>query len=91
MKFNGALVKTEERVIGVAVVENNFLDLDPETRAKRMLQYHKGFGGKVPVVVLLESIENKENYWGRPDLIPLVKDVPLNMMTFKTWTAPDEA
>ncbi len=46
MKFNGALVKTDERVIGVAVVENDFLDLDPEVRAKRLMQYHKGFGGR---------------------------------------------
>lgn len=90
MKFNGALVKTKDRVIGVAVVEEDFMSLDPATRGKRMLQYYKGFGSEVPVVALIASAENKEQFFGRPDLIPLLADVPLNMMTFKTWNAPDE-
>ena len=29
MKFNGALVKTDTRVIGVAVVDKSFVDKDP--------------------------------------------------------------
>ncbi len=90
MKFNGALVKTKERTIGVAVVEDTFLELDPIERGQRMSQYVKGFGGNTPVVLLISSSNNQEQYFGRPDLIPLVAEVPLNMMTFKTWEAPDE-
>ena len=36
MKFNGALVKTDTRVIGVAVVDKSFVDKEPMERAKYM-------------------------------------------------------
>lgn len=89
MKFNGSLVKTKDKVIGVAVVEENFLNLEPHIRAERMMQYYRGFGEKVPVVVLISSDENKEKFFGRPDLISNLKDIPLNMMTFKSWSIPE--
>ncbi len=91
MKFNGALVKTDARVIGVAVVDKNFLDKEPLERAKYMQAFIEGFGGKVPVVLLLGSknFSESEEFWGRPDLVQHLKEIPLNMMTFKPYTAPD--
>lgn len=92
MKFNGALVKTSTRVIGVAVVDKSFINKDPILRAKYMQAYIQGFGGQTPVVLLLGDdahMSATENYWGRPDLVNQLKDIPLNYMTFKTWTAPD--
>lgn len=92
MKFNGALVKvSDEQVIGVAVVEEDFLEQPMETRIARMKQYKEGFGPQVPIVLLLEAASgnSEETYWGRPDLIESLKEVPLNMMTFKTYEAPD--
>lgn len=92
MKFNGALVKTPARVIGVAVVDKSFVDKDPIERAKYIQAYIQGFGNRVPVVLLLgdsKDIGAKEDFWGRPDLVEHLKDIPLNMMTFKTYTAPD--
>lgn len=91
MKFNGALVKTmANKTIGVAVVDQSFLDLEPAVRGQRMMQFRQGFGGETPVVVLIASEENKEQYLGRPDLIDQLREIPLNMMTFKTWNAPEE-
>ena len=58
MKFNGALVKTDTRVIGVAVVDKSFVDKEPMERAKYMQAYIQGFGGKAPVVLLLGSEDN---------------------------------
>ncbi|MDO4281648.1 MAG: hypothetical protein Q4C56_08460 [Peptococcaceae bacterium] len=92
MKFNGALVKTDARVIGVAVVDKSFVDKEPLERAKYIQAYIKGFGGQVPVVLLLGNADNlgdSEDFWGRPDLVAHLKEIPLNMMTFKTYTAPD--
>lgn len=91
MKFNGAMVKTlTNQHIGVAVVDASFLDLDPADRGAKMMQFRAGFGGQVPVVVLIASDENKEQYLGRPDLIEQLREIPLNMMTFKTWNTPEE-
>lgn len=92
MKFNGALVKTDTRVIGVAVVDKSFVDQDPIERAKKIQGFIKGFGGQVPVVLLLGSaddISETEKFWGRPDLVQQLVEIPLNMMTFKTYEAPD--
>lgn len=50
MKFNGALVKTDTRVIGVAVVDKSFVDKEPMERAKYMQAFIQGFGGNAPVV-----------------------------------------
>lgn len=93
MKFNGALVKvSDEQVIGVAVVEEDFLEQPMETRIARMKQYKEGFGPHVPIVLLLEAAtsSSKEIFWGRPDLTEQLKEIPLNMMTFKTFEAPDD-
>lgn len=92
MKFNGALVKTDARVIGVAVVDKSFVEKDPMERAKYIQAFIQGFGGQAPVVLLLgdkEDLGSSEQFWGRPDLVEHLKEIPLNMMTFKTYTAPD--
>lgn len=92
MKFNGALVKTDTRVIGVAVVDKSFVDKEPMERAKCMQAFIQGFGGNAPVVLLLgdkDNLGDKEQFWGRPDLVEHLREIPLNMMTFKTYTAPD--
>ena len=92
MKFNGAIVKTPAREIGVAVVDKSFIDKEPLDRAKYIQAYIKGFGGQVPGVLLLGDAKDlgaEENFWGRPDLVEHLKEIPLNMMTFKTYNAPD--
>ena len=92
MKFNGALVKTSVRTIGVAVTDKSFVDKDPMERAKYIQAYIKGFGGEVPVVLLLgdeNDFNEEEKFWGRPDLVEQLKEIPLNIMPFKTYTAPD--
>lgn len=92
MKFNGALVKiSDKETIALAVVEGDFLELPMEERIARMKQYKAGFDPKLPLVLLLEapSAETREQYWGRPDLIEKLKEIPLNMMTFKTYEGPD--
>lgn len=91
MKFNGALVKTDTRVIGVAVVDKDFIKKEPLERAKNMQAFIEGFGNNVPVVLLLGSkdFSETEEFWGRPDLVQQLKEIPLNMMTFKSYTAPD--
>ena len=92
MKFNGALVKTDARVIGVAVVDKSFIDKDPMERAKYIQAFIRGFGGNAPVVLLIgdaNDVGKSEQFWGRPDLVEHLKEIPLNMMTFKTYIAPD--
>lgn len=94
MKFNGALVKTSTRVIAVAVVDKEFINKDPNIRAKYMQAYIEAFGGKYPVVLLFGAKSNEyadnEEFWGRPDLVQQLKDIPLNMMTFKPYSIPDD-
>lgn len=93
MKFNGALVKVnDDLTIGLAVVEKGFLDLPMEERIRRMKMYKAAFDPSFPLCLLIEAPteHDREEYWGRPDLTEALKEIPLNMMTFRTYEGPDD-
>lgn len=90
MKFNGALIKTSEKVVALAVTNKSFKDLPAAERVEKIKQYMTAFPEGVPFLLLLVSEDGKEEeFFGRPDLVELVSEIPLNFITFKTYTTKE--
>ena len=89
MKFNGALVQLDDMVIAVAVDDAEFLSLPQEDKMARMRAYQSAFP-KAPFVMLLDMGAGESEYFGRPDLIARLKEVPLNYITFKVYETKED-
>lgn len=84
MKFTGAIVKTEGKNIAVAVVADSFLTLPQAEKMAEMRRYASAFPG-LPLVFMTMAEDGESEFFGRPDLIALLSDVPLNYIIFKTF------
>ena len=84
MKFNGALVQLEDMVIAVAVDSADFLSLPQPEKMAKMRAYQSAFP-KTPFVMLLDMGAGESEFFGRPDLVAKMREVPLNYITFKVY------
>lgn len=89
MKFNGALVQLEDMVIAVAVDSADFLSLPQEEKMAKMRAYQSAFP-KTPFVMLLDMGAGESEFFGRPDLVAKMRDVPLNYITFKVYETKED-
>lgn len=89
MKFNGALVQLEDMVIAVAVDSVDFLSLPQPEKMAKMRAYHSAFP-KTPFVMLLDMGAGESEFFGRPDLVAKMRDVPLNYITFKVYETKED-
>ena len=88
MQFTGAIVKTEGKNIALAVVADSFLTLPQAEKMAEMRRYATAFPG-LPVVFMTMDADGQSEFFGRPDLINLLSDVPLNYIIFKTFETKD--
>ena len=88
MQFTGAIVKTEGKNIALAVVADSFLTLPQAEKMAEMRRYATAFPG-LPVVFMTMDTDGQSEFFGRPDLINLLSDVPLNYIIFKTFETRD--
>ena len=84
MRFNGALVQLEDMVIAVAVDSADFLSLPQPEKMAKMRAYQSAFP-KTPFVMLLDMGAGESEFFGRPDLVAKMREVPLNYITFKVY------
>lgn len=84
MQFTGALVKTEGKTIAVAVVDAAYLKLSQPEKMAEMRRYATAFPG-MPLVLMTMEDGNDPEFFGRPDLINLLSEVPLTYITFKAF------
>lgn len=84
MQFTGALVKTEGKTIALAVVDAAYLHLPQGEKMAQMRQYATAFPG-LPLVLMTMDEAGESEFFGRPDLISLLAEVPLNYITFKAF------
>ncbi len=89
MKFNGALVQLEDMVIAVAVDSVDFLSLPQPEKMAKMRAYQSAFP-KTPFVMLLDMGAGESEFFGRPDLVAKMRDVPLNYITFKVYETKED-
>ena len=84
MQFTGAVVKTEGKSIAVAVVADSFLTLEQNEKMAEMRRYATAFPG-LPLVLMTLDEQGESEFFGRPDLINLLSEVPLNYIIFKSF------
>lgn len=89
MKFNGALVQLEDMVIAVAVDSADFLRLPQPEKMAKMRAYQSAFP-KTPFVMLLDMGAGESEFFGRPDLVAKMREVPLNYITFKVYETKED-
>ncbi len=89
MKFNGALVQLEDMVIAVAVDSADFLSLPQPEKMAKMRAYQSAFP-KTPFVMLLDMGAGESEFFGRPDLVAKMREVPLNYITFKVYETKED-
>ncbi len=89
MQFTGAVVKTEGKNIAVAVVADSFLTLEQNEKMAEMRRYATAFPG-LPLVLMTLDEQGESEFFGRPDLINLLAEVPLNYIIFKSYETKDE-
>ena len=89
MKFNGALVQLEDMVIAVAVDSADFLSLSQPEKMAKMRAYQSAFP-KTPFVMLLDMGSGESEFFGRPDLVAKMREVPLNYITFKVYETKED-
>lgn len=89
MKFNGALVQLEDMVIAVAVDSVDFLSLPQPEKMAKMRAYQSAFP-KTPFVMLLDMGAGESEFFGRPDLVAKMREVPLNYITFKVYETKED-
>ena len=89
MKFNGALVQLEDMVIAVAVDSADFLSLPQEEKMAKMRAYQSAFP-KTLFVMLLDMGAGESEFFGRPDLVAKMREVPLNYITFKVYETKED-
>ncbi len=89
MKFNGALVQLEDMVLAVAVDSADFLSLPQPEKMAKMRAYQSAFP-KTPFVMLLDMGAGESEFFGRPDLVAKMREVPLNYITFKVYETKED-
>lgn len=89
MKFNGALVQLEDMVLAVAVDSADFLSLPQPKKMAKMRAYQSAFP-KTPFVMLLDMGAGESEFFGRPDLVAKMREVPLNYITFKVYETKED-
>ena len=89
MQFNGAIVKAGEKNIALAVVGKDFMTLPLEERMTQMRKYAGAFP-ELPFVVLIDNEDGTNEYFGRPDLTAMLRDIPLNYITFKVYNTKED-
>ncbi|PWM53625.1 MAG: hypothetical protein DBX41_01120 [Clostridiales bacterium] len=83
------MVQLEDMVIAVAVDSADFLSLPQEEKMAKMRAYQSAFP-KTPFVMLLDMGAGESEFFGRPDLVAKMREVPLNYITFKVYETKED-
>ena len=82
-------MQLEDMVIAVAVDSADFLSLPQEEKMAKMRAYQSAFP-KTPFVMLLDMGAGESEFFGRPDLVAKMREVPRNYITFKVYETKED-
>lgn len=89
MRFNGAIVKTAEKTVAIAVVEASFFAMPQNEKLAMMRKYAASLRNN-PTIFMAEDADGNPQFYGRPDLINAVSDIPLTYMTWKEYEIKED-
>jgi hypothetical protein len=84
MSFDAALVREQGVTFAVVVVNNHTVSSDSERR-KAMGAFGTRFPG-VPIVLMSQDGRGTPTYWGRPDIVRFLVDVPFEALPWKRFS-----
>lgn len=82
MTFDGAVVKEQGITFGIMVVKRHIL-ADTTRRDQLVSQASRVFGG-IPTVLMAQQ-QGRARYYGRPDIVRFMANVPLAAVPWKRY------
>ena len=82
MRFQAAL--TKEQGVTFAVVSVKQHALNPGTRDDTCASFEPVFG--VPIVLMAQDSRGRPTYYGPPNIVRFLKNVPIEALPWKEWT-----
>jgi hypothetical protein len=83
MTFEGALVKEQGVSFAIVVVKSHVLNNHSEAD-QTAHSFRRAFGG-VPVVLMAQNSSGRSTYYGRPDIVKFLANVPLQAIPWRRY------
>lgn len=83
MRFQAALTKEQGVTFAVVVVQRHVLN--PGTRDSAQASFQPAFPG-VPIVLMAQDGQGVPTYYGRPDLVRFLRNVPVEALPWREWS-----
>jgi hypothetical protein len=85
VKFDGAVVKEQGVTFGIAVVKPNVIQSSAD-RTKVQRSFATQVFQGLPVVLMAQNSRGTPTYWGRPDIVRFLANVPMAAIPWKQYT-----
>ena len=82
--FEGALVREQGVEFAIVVVKSHVLSSDSSCR--QAASAFSGVFGRVPIVLMAQDGFGTPQYWGRPDIVKYLSQVPMEAIPWKRFT-----
>jgi hypothetical protein len=86
MRLDAALIREQGVNFAVVVVKKSVLT-NLSRRDSVALSFSRQYFGGVPVVLMAQSSNGVPTYYGRPDLVKWLANVPVEVLPWKRWQA----
>ena len=84
MSFDAALVREQGVSFAVVVVQHHAVSSD-NSRRQAMASFSHHFPG-APIVLMVQDGRGRPTYWGRPDIVRFLANVPVNALPWKRFS-----
>ena len=84
MSFEAALVREQGATFAVCVVKPHVVNSD-SSRREAIASFSPKFPG-VPIVLMAQDGRGRPTYWGRPDIVRFLANVPFQRLPWKRWS-----
>ncbi len=83
MNFDGAIIREQGVTFGIVVVKHHALR-NPSRRDQLVQEASQVLGG-IPTVLMGQDGRGRPQYYGRPDLVRFMANVPLSAVRWKRY------
>lgn len=85
MQFDGAEITEQGVTFAIAIVQSWVLN--NQTEAERIiLDYRRAVFGNIPVILMAQDSFGTPTYYGRPDIVNFLADVPVEAIPWQRYT-----
>lgn len=84
MTFQGAVIKEQGVTFAIVIVKKHVLDNRTEA-ATAIASFQPVFPG-LPVILMAQDFAGTPTYFGRPDIVKFLANVPLAAIPWKEYT-----